>query len=143
VATYDITVDGGTYVIFCRTIAPTGTDDSFWLRIQGATTQTNNHSSGWVKWDVIESTEWSWVHVQSMDDGNTKVEFTMSAGDYTVEIAYREDGALLDAIYMTDDLDFDPDTFGSLLYDLNGDGFVNDADVILLQEHWLDEVLWP
>ena len=143
VASYDITVSGGTYVIFCRTIAPTGTDDSFWLRIQGATTQTNNHSSGWVRWDVIDSTGWSWEYVQSMDDGNAKVQFTMSAGDYTLEIAYREDGALLDAIYITDDLDFDPVIFEPLQYDLNGDGFVDDADVILLQEHWLDEVLWP
>jgi hypothetical protein len=143
VATYDITVDGGTYLIFCRTIAPTGNDDSFWLRIPGATTQTNNHSSGWVRWDVIDSADWSWGRVQSMDDGNAMVQFTMDAGNYTLEIAYREDGALLDAIYITDDLDFDPDMFEPLLYDLNEDGTVDDADVDLLMEQWLEEILWP
>jgi hypothetical protein len=143
VASYDITVGGGTYVIYCRTIAPTGNDDSFWLRIPGATTQTNNHSSGWIRWDVIDSTDWNWGRVQSMDDGNAMVQFTMSAGDYTLEIAYREDGALLDAIYITDNLNFDPELFEPLQYDLNGDGAVDDADVSLLQEHWLDEVLWP
>ncbi len=143
VARYNITVDGGTYVIFCRTIAPTGTDDSFWLRIPGTTTQTNNHSSGWIRWDVVDSADWSWGQVQSMDDGNVMVQFTMSAGNYTLEIGYREDGALLDAIYISDNLDFDPDIFQPLLYDLNGDGTVDDADVSLLQEHWLDEILWP
>jgi hypothetical protein len=143
VATYDITVDGGTYVIFCRTIAPNGNDDSFWLRIPGATTQTNNHSSGWVRWDVIDSTDWSWGRVQSMDNGNAMVQFTMDAGNYTLEIAYREDGALLDAIYITDDLDFNPDMFEPLLYDLNEDGTVDDEDVNLFMEQWLDEILWP
>jgi hypothetical protein len=143
VVSYNITVDGGTYVIYCRTIAPTGLTDSFWLRITGATTQTNNHSSGWIQWDVIESTDWSWGRVQSMDDGNALVQFTMAAGDYTLEIGYREDGALLDAIYITDDLDFNPDIFEPLLYDLNEDGIVDDVDVNLLMAQWDEEILWP
>ncbi len=143
VATYDITVNGGTYVIYCRTIAPNGYADSFWLRIPGATTQTNNHSSGWIQWDVVDSTDWNWGRVQSMDDGNAMVQFTMAAGNYTIEIGYREDGALLDAIYVTDDLDFDPDNFEPLLYDLNEDGIVDDTDVNLLMEQWLEEILWP
>jgi hypothetical protein len=143
IASYNITVSGGTYLIICRTIAPTGTDDSFWLRIHGATTQTNNHSSGWIRWDVVDSTDWNWGSVSSMDDAGEVVQFTMSSGNYMLEIGYREDGALLDAILLIDDPDFDPVLFQPLKYDLNSDGTVDDADVSLLQEHWLDEVLWP
>jgi len=39
VATYSITVPAGTYKIVGRVICPNGDDDSFWVRIQGATTQ--------------------------------------------------------------------------------------------------------
>jgi hypothetical protein len=143
IARYNITVSSGTYVAICRTIAPTGTDDSFWLRIPGAATQTNNHSSGWVRWDLVDSTDWNWGPVSSMDDAGEIVQFTMSAGNYTLEIGYREDGALLDTILLIDDPDFDPVLLQPLQYDLNGDGTVDDADIGLLQEHWLDEILWP
>ena len=143
IATYNINISGGTYVVYCRTIAPTGNDDSFWFLINGATTQTNNHSSGWIRWDVLDSTDWNWGPVQSMDDGNAKVEFTMAAGTYTLEIAYREDGALLDSILITDNLGFDPAVFEPLDNDFNKDGVIDDADVALMMEHWLDEILWP
>ncbi len=99
VASYKITVQGGTYKIHCREIAPTGDDDSCWVRIQGATTQTANHSSGWVRWnDMAGGSDWQWDVVHSSDDGNAEVEWTMAVGTYTLEIAYREDGALIDAI---------------------------------------------
>ena len=102
VASYKITVRGGTYKVNCRVIAPTGDDDSCWVRIQGATTQTANHSSGWVRWnDMAGGSDWQWDVVHSSDDGNAEVEWTMAAGTYTLEIAYREDGALIDAIMIT------------------------------------------
>jgi hypothetical protein len=87
------------YKISDRVIAPTADDDSFWLQIPGATTQTVNHSSGWVQWNNIAGgADWHWDIVHSADDGNTEVEWTMAAGTYTLEIAYREDDTLLDAI---------------------------------------------
>ncbi len=102
VASYVITVQGGTYKINCRVIAPTTNDDSCWVRIQGATTQTTNHASGWVRWnDMAGGSDWQWDVVHSSDGGNAEVEWTMAAGTYTLEIAYREDGALIDAILIT------------------------------------------
>jgi len=101
-ATYVFTVTGGVYEIIGRVIAPTGDEDSFWVRIEGATTQTTNHASGWVRWNYIPvGTQWHWDDVHSTEDNNTAVQFTMPAGTYTLEIAYREDGALLDAIVIS------------------------------------------
>jgi hypothetical protein len=102
---YSITVIGGTYRILARVITPGGADDSFWIRIQNATTNTNNHASGWIIWNGIPAgAEWHWAEVYSSDDGDKTVHFTMPAGTYTLEIGYREDGALLDALIITDKL---------------------------------------
>lgn len=99
-ATYTFTVAGGTYKISCRIIIPDG--DSFWFRIQGATTQTTNHSSGWVRWsDPPDSDVWYWHDVFSAEDGGDTVLFTMEPGTYTLEVGYREDAALMDAILIS------------------------------------------
>jgi len=143
VASYNITVDAGTYRIFAKTIAPDGSSDSLWLRIQGATTQVAINESGWVNWRVTPtSTEWRWVSVVSADAGDATVQFTMNAGNYTVEIGYRED-SLLDCFMLIEDPEFQVSDLDPLLYDLNEDGTTDDADVALLMEQWLDEILWP
>jgi hypothetical protein len=137
-------VDTGTYRIFATTIAPDGSSDSFWLRIQGATTQAIIDDSGWVNWRVMpESTDWTWVNVVSRDAGDVVVEFEMNTGNYTVEIAYREDGSQLDCFMLISDPEFQISDLDPLQYDLNGDGIVDDADVALLMSQWLEEILWP
>jgi len=99
-ASYTFTVAGGTYKISCRIIIPNG--DSFWFRIEGATTQTTNHSSGWVRWsDPQDSEAWYWEDVFSAEDDGDTVLFTMDPGTYTLEIGYREDAALMDTILIS------------------------------------------
>jgi hypothetical protein len=99
-ASYTFTVAGGTYKVSCRIIIPSG--DSFWIRIPGATTQTTNHSSGWVRWsDPPNSNNWYWHDVFSAEDDGETVLFTMDPGTYTLEIGYREDAALMDAIVIS------------------------------------------
>jgi len=99
-ARYTFTVAGGTYKISGRVIIPDG--DSFWVRIEGATTQTTNHSSGWVRWSDPNDTDvWRWEDVFSAEDDGETVLFTMEPGTYILEIGYREDGALLDAIVIS------------------------------------------
>jgi len=96
-ASYKFTVKGGVYKISGRVLIPN--DESFWVRIAGATTQTRNHSSGWISWtDPPQGRDWHWADVFSADDGNAVVRFTLPAGTHTLEIAYREDGAWIDAI---------------------------------------------
>ena len=104
VATYSITVKGGVYRLVGRVIIPAG--DSFWLRIPDATTQTKNHASGWVRWsDPANGDTWHWENVFSGDDAGQTVQFTLAAGTHTLEIARREDGALLDVILITTDIE--------------------------------------
>jgi len=53
IASYNFTAVGGVYKILARVIAPNGTDDSFWIRIVGATSQTHEDpdqpGTGWVR----------------------------------------------------------------------------------------------
>ncbi len=104
VASYTVKLTGGTYRIIGRVIAPTGNDDSFWVRFQGATTNTANHVSGWVRWGLDLGDTWHDVPVRSMDDADQTVLFTVEPGFYNIEIAFREDGALLDAWMITKQL---------------------------------------
>ncbi|MCL5280376.1 MAG: discoidin domain-containing protein [Planctomycetes bacterium] len=101
-ATYRFTVKGGTYTIRVREIVPSTSSDSWWVRIQGATLNTKIHVSGWIQWNNAPVSEsWSWNFIYSSDDGGKTVLFTLPAGTYTLEMAYREDGCLLDALVIT------------------------------------------
>ncbi|MCH8217775.1 MAG: hypothetical protein IH892_13500, partial [Planctomycetes bacterium] len=102
VATYSLTVpEDGVYQLAIRVII-TGGSNSFWIRIPGMATNTTNHASGWVRFnDISNGDAWHWDVVHSSDDGNSVVDFTLSAGTHTLEIARREDGTLLDAIAVT------------------------------------------
>jgi hypothetical protein len=104
-ATYTFTVAGGIYKVSCRIIIPSG--DSFWVRISGATNLTpgedpDNPGTGWVRWsDPDDSDNWYWADVFSADHEATVANWTLPAGTYTLEIARREDGALIDAIVIS------------------------------------------
>jgi hypothetical protein len=61
IATYDFTVPGGTYKVVLRIVAANGSD-TFWVRIPTATTNTSNHSSGWVLFGQPQhSDHWQWL----------------------------------------------------------------------------------
>ena len=146
VASYVFTVKGGIYKILGRVITLTNTvdDDSCWIRIQKATTQTKNHSSGWVRWnDIAWGQNWHWDEAHSSDDGNQTVRFTMTAGTYTLEFAYREDGLLLDRLLITNNLNLDQATLPPLPADLNEDRRIDFKDFAKLAGSWLEEQLWP
>jgi len=83
--TIDVSV-AGDYNIYGRVIAPNSNDDSFWVRV-------NNGS--WIRWNNIGPfTSWNW----ELADGSG---YSLSVGTNTIDFAYREDGALLDKIYVT------------------------------------------
>jgi len=108
VATYNFTVAGGIYKILGCVKPDQG--NSFWFRIVGATNQTHEDpgqpGTGWVRWNDIEAgADWHWDEVHSNDHSNAIVNWTLPAGQHTLEIARREDGGLLDAILITDDVD--------------------------------------
>lgn len=112
---YDFSAEAGVYKIVTRVIAPTVDDDSFWVRILDAESQTHEHpgqfGTGWVKFNgIAPGSQWVWDEVHSSDHSGEVVNWTLAAGNYTLEIAKREDGTLIDAILITDDLALDPAT---------------------------------
>jgi len=83
--TYDFNVSAaGNYTLWARVIAPNANDDSFWVRVDGG---------AWSNWNNIApgSTAWTWDDVAS---------YNLSAGNHSLTIAYREDGAQLDKLYL-------------------------------------------
>ena len=110
IAAYNFSASEGVYKILIRAIAPTNEDDSCWVRITSATGQTHEDpdqpGTGWVRFNDIElSNEWLWDEVSSSDHDNEVVNWTLPAGEHTLEIGKREDGTLFDAILITDDLE--------------------------------------
>jgi len=115
IATYNFTAPKGVYKVLLRAIAPTGEDDSCWVRITTATSQTHEDpdqpGTGWVRFNGIEnSNEWLWDEVHSNDHDDAIVNWTLPEGENTLEIAKREDGLMIDAVLITDDLALDQTT---------------------------------
>jgi len=104
IATYNLTVRGGTYVIRARIAIPTANQDAFWFRIQGATIERKLHASGWCQCNKLAGgTAWHWdeVHSSQSIPANQTVNWTMPAGTYKLQIAYMDVGAIppmLDAL---------------------------------------------
>jgi hypothetical protein len=113
IAVYNFNVAGGTYKILFR--AQQANSDSFWVRIPSATSQNLEDQdlpgTGWVRFDAMDVPrgEWGWDEVYSELSHGMQVyevmNWTLPAGAHTLEIAKREDGVLLDAIVITDNVD--------------------------------------
>jgi hypothetical protein len=105
-ATYSFTVKGGTYKIWGRAVDLPAGRNSFWVRIKGATLNTVPDADGWCCWNFPTTAGWRWDDVSNGTNSLTDpaVLFTLKPGAYTLEIAYREDGARLDALVITDAL---------------------------------------
>ena len=76
--------EAGTYDLWARVRTPSPDDDSFWIKMnQGI----------WKNWNNIpgSASEWTWVLCQS---------YTLSVGEHTLTVAYREDGTDMDKIYI-------------------------------------------
>ena len=79
--------EAGNYALFARVDAPSLSDDSFWVRV-------NNGS--WYLWngDFETKAGFTW----NAYDGP---QITLLAGGNVVDFAYREDGTLLDKLFLT------------------------------------------
>ncbi len=91
-AAYQFAVDEGTYVVWGRVRAPTPDDDSLWVSVDGRP---------FVRWnDIARSSGYVWDEVHNSDAGGARVTFALGAGLHTLEIANREDGVLLDELFI-------------------------------------------
>jgi hypothetical protein len=80
---------GGTFKLFARVICPNSNEDSFWLKMD------DGRFSSWN--NIATSTTWKWAGYSDT--------FDLKAGDHTLIIGYREDGAKLDKLWISTDLD--------------------------------------
>lgn len=88
------------YRLWGRTIAPTAKADSFWLRIDGGP---------WRPWyGIALSKAWRWSDVHATATGGQPVDLALAAGSHVIEIAYREEGARLDKLLLTNVPNFVP-----------------------------------
>ncbi len=87
--------DTGRYRFWGSVINPTDANDSFWVRIDGG---------AWIKWNdqAPLGTTWHWVRIWDSGAGGAPVEVDLAAGAHTLELAYREDGAKLDQLFIVD-----------------------------------------
>ena len=104
----------GTYRIWARVSCPTNSDDSFWVRMSigpdpaieppPAPTVTS-----WIKWNTMAlGSAFHWIQVKPDGATNPSTFNLMGGADNELQIAYREDGTKLDAIYITNDTSFNP-----------------------------------
>jgi len=84
----------GNFSVYARVKCPTADDDSFWLTVDDGTYQMANG---------LTSNGWEWKMLYS---------FSLTKGNHTLKIGYREDGALLDKISITNS-PFAPSLLGS------------------------------
>jgi regulation of enolase protein 1 (concanavalin A-like superfamily) len=95
-----IVTTAGDHKVWGRVIAPTTSDDSFWVRVD---------TQPWVQWNnIVNGTGWHWDVVHNSAAGDAVVLFNLAAGSHTLEIAYREDGTKLDRLLITNQLGLVP-----------------------------------
>jgi hypothetical protein len=83
----------------------TSPGNSFWVRISDATSPQITREDGWISSNMDEEDTWHWDEILNYEQDNNVVYFTLEAGQHTLEIAKREDGAMLDAVLITDQLE--------------------------------------
>jgi hypothetical protein len=76
-------VDNGTYSVIARINCPSYDDDSFWVKMDNGEYQVFN---------MLKNSGWEWI---KFDD------YALAEGEHSLFIAYREDGALLDKIFIS------------------------------------------
>lgn len=84
--------ESGVYKLWGRTKTPSANDDSFWIRMD---------EGSWVNWNGIPAgSSWQWddVHDQS---GGPVVTYSLDTGSHKLAVCYREDGAGLDKLTLT------------------------------------------
>jgi len=100
-ATYTFQVtSSGTYVVWGRVLASSGSDDSFFASMDGGSQST---------WDTTRSTKWVWDKV-SHRGGADPVKYNLATGKHTLTIGQREDGTKLDCVVITKDTSSTPST---------------------------------
>ncbi|MBN1951717.1 MAG: hypothetical protein JW801_10975 [Bacteroidales bacterium] len=85
--------EAGPYKVWGRVIAPTANDDSFWVLMDEDTV--------WVGWNgIVGGSDWHWDDVHDWNNENP-VTWQLDTGWHKLSVCYREDGTLLDKLYIS------------------------------------------
>ena len=94
----------GAYHVWGRVLAPTPSDDSFFVDIFDSASRR----LGRVEWHTGTAKEWRWVRLT--DRASRKpVAVPLPEGKVRLEICTREDGAKLDRLFLTPDAETEPE----------------------------------
>lgn len=77
------TASAGNYIVYGRLNCPSADDDSFWLKMDNSSFANHNG---------LGTSGWQWKELSQYD---------LAAGEHTLLVSYREDGALLDKLFIT------------------------------------------
>jgi hypothetical protein len=90
----------GSYKIWGRVRTPTLDNNSYWVRVDGAT---------WVQWNnIAANADWQWNAVHDSAAMEAVMMYDLKVGQHTLNVAYREPGADLDQLLLTTDAAFVP-----------------------------------
>lgn len=93
IVSFDFSVAAGMYKIFGLVRTPNGTQDSFWVRINGGP---------WVRWNSIPpSNNFVWHRIHLNEQLSQPRSFELVEGVNRIDIGHRESGVGLDKLYVT------------------------------------------
>lgn len=91
---------GGDFRLWGRVNPPTLEEDSFWLRLD---------DQPWIQWnDIAHEDPWHWDDVRPFEMRNERFLITLEPGPHRLLISYRELGARLDKLLLTNDAELVP-----------------------------------
>jgi len=99
---FDVVAEGY-YVLWARVVAPSGSDDSFWFRMD---------EGNWKQWHTVRCTSWTWDRMDHRDNSYSpeqEVIYYLSLGSHILRITQREDGTKVDSVLITTDLAYAPE----------------------------------
>jgi hypothetical protein len=83
----------GLFRLWGRVITPTANDDSYWIKMD---------DDAWALWNSIPAgNTWHWEIVFDQSNNSEVMAYQLNPGNHTLSICLREDGALLDKLYLT------------------------------------------
>jgi K319L-like, PKD domain/Fibronectin type III domain len=88
----------GTYRIWARVLADSGTSDSFFAAMD---------NSSYTYWNVKHSSSWTWDLINAAGVADPLL-FKLNAGTHTLTLLLREDGTKIDKLIITTDAGFVP-----------------------------------
>jgi len=90
----------GSYHIWGRVFSDSGSENSFWIRVD---------DSPWLLWNNLdEQDQWHWQQVYDSRTDEEPIRFELERGRHRIEIAHREKNAALDELLITDAPGFYP-----------------------------------